>query len=50
VLKAFLQFNGAFRICLFNSYLAVHHRPAMTGAIPRFLENPGGSLWIARVG
>lgn len=49
-LKAFLQFNHAFRTELFSSYLAVHHQDAMAAAFPK---NPrcrqgGGSFWMRR--
>ena len=48
VLKSFLQYNSAFRIVLFNSYLGLHHRAAVEQHLPLFLQNTGGSLWIER--
>lgn len=48
VLKAFLQFNSAFRIVLFNSYLGIHHRAVVEQHLPLFLQNTGGSLWIEK--
>ena len=48
VLKAFLQFNSAFRIVLFNSYLGIHHRAVVERHLPLFLQNTGGSLWIEK--
>lgn len=48
LLKAFLQYNSAFRIVLFNSYLGLHHRAMVERHLPLFLRNTGGSLWIER--
>lgn len=48
-LKAFLQFNSAFKILFFNSYMGFHHRGAMEESLPLFLTNPGGSIWIEKV-
>jgi predicted O-methyltransferase YrrM len=48
LLKAFLQFNVAFKILLFNSYLAEHHRPTAERHLPLFMKNPGGGLWIEK--
>lgn len=49
MLKAFLQFNSKFRILLFNSYLAIHHRALLESKVPLFLKNTGGSLWIQKI-
>ncbi len=48
ILKAFLQFNSKFRMLLFNSYLASHHRSAVARRLPLFPKEAGGSLWIQR--
>jgi hypothetical protein len=48
ILKAFLQFNAAFEIVFFNSYLAAHHTAEAARHLPLFLKNPGGSLWIEK--
>jgi hypothetical protein len=48
MVKAFLQFNTAFGMLLFNSYLGIHHAAAMERHLPLFLRNPGGSLWIEK--
>jgi hypothetical protein len=50
VLKAFLQFNSAFRILLFNSYLGLHHRRVLQDLCPTSLRNTGGSLWLLKTG
>jgi hypothetical protein len=48
-LKAFLQFNSAFRIVFFNTYLNLFHRPIYEKHMPLCLKNTGGSLWIQRL-
>lgn len=48
VLRAFLLFNDAFQIRLFNSYLAFAHRSVVAAAMPLWERNPGGSLWLER--
>ena len=47
-LKAFLQFNSAFEILFFNSYLSVHHKDVLESHLPLFLQNPGGSIWLRK--
>jgi len=49
VLRAFLQYNEAFRVCLFTSYLAHLHPDALFGAMPLCRENSGGSIWLRRL-
>lgn len=46
--RAFLQFNAAFRVVLWNHFLALAHPRALAAAAPLALENPGGSLWLRR--
>ena len=48
-LRAFLQFNNAFRIVFFNTYLEHFHRPLFEAHLPLCLKNPGGSLWLQRL-
>ena len=47
-LRAFLQYNTAFRIELFLSYLWYVHEDALTAAMPLVAAN-GSSLWLRRV-
>ncbi|RYD80757.1 MAG: class I SAM-dependent methyltransferase [Verrucomicrobiaceae bacterium] len=49
ILRAFLQYNNAFEILLFNSYMGHAHRPVLEEVLPRFLKNTGGSLWLRKV-
>jgi hypothetical protein len=48
-LRAFLQFNSAFRIVFFNTYLEHFHRAFFEEHMPLCLKNPGGSIWIQRL-
>ncbi|MHA3770575.1 class I SAM-dependent methyltransferase [Verrucomicrobiota bacterium sgz303538] len=48
ILRAFLQYNSAFEILLFNSYLGHQHRPLLEEVLPRFLNNTGGSIWLRK--
>ena len=49
LLRAFLQYNSAFKIQFFNSFLSLFHREAFGDAIPLGMKNTGGSIWITRV-
>jgi hypothetical protein len=49
VLRAFLQYNSAFRIRLFGTWLALRHPEQLHTAMPLCARNPGGSLWLQRV-
>jgi hypothetical protein len=48
--RAFLEFNDAFEIVLFGTYLIRFHRDWFARHMPLCLENPGGALWMKRVG
>jgi hypothetical protein len=47
-LRAFLQYNEAFEIVYFNSYLAKTERGFLERNMPLCLENEGGSLWLRK--
>ncbi len=47
LVRAFLQFNSAFEIVFFNSYLGQVRRDALE-SMPLFLRNPGTSLWLRK--
>jgi len=47
-IRAFLQFNAAFRIFLFPNLLCEVNRPWFERNCPAFLRNAGGSLWLER--
>jgi predicted O-methyltransferase YrrM len=48
ILRAFLEFNDAFHIVLFGTWLARFHCQLLAELMPLTLENPGGSLWLSR--
>jgi len=48
ILRAFLEFNNAFDVVLFGTWLARFHRELLAELMPLTLENPGGSLWLTR--
>jgi len=48
-LRAFLEFNEAFEIVLFNTYLERFHREMFEKDMPLCLLNEGGSIWLQRV-
>jgi hypothetical protein len=49
LLHAFLLFNDAFEIVLWNHYLARVHRDVVEAELPQMLETPGGAIWLRRV-
>lgn len=48
LVRAFLMFNTAFRIRLFNGYVGLHQREVVSATLPGMLVNCGGSLWLER--
>ncbi len=48
LLHAFLLFNDAFEILLWNHLLATRHRDVVEAELPAMLENPGGAIWLRR--
>ena len=55
LLRAFLQYNGAFEILFFNSFLETHHRGTLEKQLPLMLKAPSSwitpgntSLWIRK--
>lgn len=48
VIRAFLQFNSAFRILRFNSYLSLTHTEVLQSVDERFVSDAGGSLWLEK--
>ncbi len=49
MLHAFLLFNDAFEIVLWNHYLAMEHRDVVEAELPAMLQTPGGAIWLRRV-
>jgi hypothetical protein len=48
VLRAFLQYNSAFRIVLMNTFMEQFHEPFFQEKMPLCLRNTGGSIWIRK--
>jgi len=49
MVRAFLQFNESFRVLLFNSFIATHHRHRLASTFPLALQHAGASLWLQKV-
>jgi len=48
VLRAFLEFNQAFEIIVFNAFLETFQSDWFEKYMPLCLKNPGGSIWLRR--
>jgi predicted O-methyltransferase YrrM len=48
ILRAFLQYNRAFEVILFNTWLETFYAEEVYGPMPLCRLNPGGSLWLRR--
>lgn len=49
-LRAFLSYNNSFRILFYNDLFARAERTLVEQTYPYFLINPGGALWMTRLG
>ncbi len=49
ILRAFLQYNQAFEIQLFNNYLATEHASLLARLMPLWIKNTGASIWLKKV-
>ncbi|NJR20212.1 MAG: class I SAM-dependent methyltransferase [Hyphomonadaceae bacterium] len=45
-IRAFLMFNRRFEVIFFNDYLAKRYPDVCHEACPKFMNNPGGGLWL----
>ena len=48
-LRSFLQYNNAFEIVYFNSYMGARHGDALRKKMPLCSKHPGSSLWLRKV-
>ena len=48
LLRAFMQYNRAFQIKFFNSFLIARHRDVFERSMPLFLKCPGANLWLKK--
>ena len=49
MLRAFLEYNSAFRIIFFNTYLEHFYEDRFRDAMPLCLKNRGGSIWLQKL-
>jgi hypothetical protein len=49
LLRAFLQFNSAFKIELFATYIEHEREDWFAEHMPKCLMNPGGNIWLRRI-
>ena len=47
-LRAFLQYNSAFEILLFNNFLQERHKEEVGRVLPKFLTFGSSSLWLRK--
>ena len=50
LLRAFLEYNHAFDVILFSTYLARFHEDFFREKMPLCLKNTGGSIWLRKTG
>ena len=48
VLRAFLMYNGQFKIRMFNTFLEHFHEDWFKQNMPDCLKNTGGSIWLQK--
>jgi hypothetical protein len=48
VLRAFLQYNRAFQIEFFTTYLVQTHREFFAASLPLYLVHRGGAIWLRK--
>ena len=48
LLRAFLQYNSAFRVVLMNTFMEHFHKSFFQQNMPLCLKNTGGSIWIRK--
>jgi predicted O-methyltransferase YrrM len=47
-LRCFLQYNSAFEIIYFNSFIGYFHQDKLEQKMPLCLKNTGGSIWLRK--
>lgn len=50
LLRAFLYNNKDYEILFFNHFMNTHHKDTLKKSMPLTIKNPGGSLWLKKVG
>jgi hypothetical protein len=49
-LRAFLMHNEDYEILFFNDFFAKNYKHRAVKEFPQFLDNPGGGLWLRKIG
>ena len=49
ILRAFLQYNYAFEIIFFNTFLEHFYEYRFINEMPLCMKNKGGSIWIKKI-
>ncbi|MCL1993012.1 MAG: class I SAM-dependent methyltransferase [Spirochaetes bacterium] len=49
MLRAFLEYNSAFKIVMFNTYLENVHESKIRHRFPLLYKNTGGSIWLKKL-
>lgn len=49
LLRAFLQYNNAFKIQFFNTFLEHFYKDEFINEMPLSMKNSGGSIWIKKI-
>ncbi|GGF75920.1 hypothetical protein GCM10007301_39880 [Azorhizobium oxalatiphilum] len=49
-LRCFLQDNAAWEILFLGNYMSALERPRVAAEYPTLLQNPGGALWLRKLG
>jgi hypothetical protein len=49
LLRAFLQYNDAFKIVIFNTYLEHFYRERFQKEMPLCIKTQGGCIWLRKV-
>jgi len=49
MVRAFLQYNSAFRVVLMNTFMERFHESFFEERMPLCLKDPGGSIWLRKM-
>lgn len=49
ILRAFLQYNSAFKIIFYNTFLEHYYEQKFISEMPLCLKNKGGSIWLKKI-
>ena len=49
ILRAFLQYNSAFKIIFYNTFLEHYYEQQFISEMPLCMKNKGGSIWLKKI-